>query len=38
MTIEEINKMLANKSISPELKRDLERKKEILVNGNKVNK
>ena len=38
MTVEEINKMLSDKNISPELKMNLEKKKEALVNGNKVNK
>jgi len=38
MKVEEINKLLTNKDISPELKKDLEKKKEALVNDNKVNK
>ncbi len=38
MTVEEINKMLENKNISPELKNSLEKKKEALINDIKVNK
>lgn len=38
MKVEEINKLLNDKNISPQLKKDLEKKKEALVNDNKVNK
>lgn len=38
MRIEEINKMLSDKDTSPELKKSLEKRKEALLNDNKVNK
>lgn len=38
MTIEEINKMLEKKNISPELKQSLEKKKEILQDNKEVKK
>jgi len=38
MNVEEIEKLLKKKDISPELKRELEKRKEALINGNQVNK
>ena len=38
MKIEEINKLLADKNISPELKESLEKRKEALIKDLKVNK
>jgi hypothetical protein len=38
MKFEEINKMLSDKNISPELKISLEKRKQALLNDNKINK
>lgn len=38
MNVEEIEKLLKKKDISPELKIELEKRKEALINGNQVNK
>jgi len=38
MDIKDLNKKIEDKSTSPELKRELEKKKEILINDKKVNK
>ena len=38
MKVEEIDKMLAKKDISPELKKALEQRKKILVNDKEVTK
>lgn len=38
MTVEEINKLLKDKSLSPELKKQLEKRKEILQNNKVVKK
>lgn len=38
MKVEEINKLLAKKDISAELKKELEKRKETLLNDKKVNK
>lgn len=38
MTVNEIDKMLKDKSIDPALKMQLEKKKEIMLNDKKVNK
>jgi len=36
MDINEINKMLSDKNLSPELKKALEKKKEILLNNKEI--
>lgn len=36
MEIKEINKQLENKNISPELRKELEKRKEILINNKEV--
>ena len=38
MDIKEINKMLSDKDISPEMKKALEKRKEILLNNKTVKK
>jgi len=38
MNIDEINKMLKDKNISPELKASLEKRKQILTNNKEVKK
>lgn len=38
MTIKEIDKMLSDKSLPEKMRKDLERKKEILINETVVNK